>query len=184
GVVSGGGVPTVGFGVAVLPVPPLVEVTAPVVLVYWPDAAPVTVTENWHWPLAAIVAPVREMPVGAVVVTVPPQIVAEALPTVKPGGSVSVDATPVRAIGVAAGVGGVKVREVVALSAMVEGLNTLAIEGGPSTLIEAEAVPPVPPSVELTLPVVLFCRPAAVPVTFTEKLQELLAAIVPPDKLM
>src|SRR5262249_30723923 len=57
-----GGLATVRFAVAVLPVPPLVEVTAPVVLVYWPDAAPVTVTENWHWPLAAIVAPVREMP--------------------------------------------------------------------------------------------------------------------------
>src|SRR5262249_9831050 len=31
---------------------------------------------------------------------------------------------------------------------------------------------------------VLFCKPAAVPVTFTEKVQELLAGIVPPDKLL
>jgi hypothetical protein len=39
---------TVKLAEAVLPVPPLVEVTAPVVLVYWPEAAPVTVTLNWH----------------------------------------------------------------------------------------------------------------------------------------
>jgi hypothetical protein len=43
-----GGVATVRLAVAVLPVPPLVEVTFPVVLVNWPDAAPVTVTLNWH----------------------------------------------------------------------------------------------------------------------------------------
>jgi len=33
---------------AVFPVPPFVEVTFPVVFVYCPDAAPVTVTLNWH----------------------------------------------------------------------------------------------------------------------------------------
>ena len=43
-----GGVATVRFALAVLPVPPFVEVTLPVVLVYCPDAVPVTVTENWH----------------------------------------------------------------------------------------------------------------------------------------
>src|SRR5262245_28919998 len=179
-----GGLATVRFAVAVLPVPPLTEVTAPVVLVYWPETAPVTVTENWHWPLAAIVAPVREMPVGAVVVTVPPQIVAEALPTVNPVGSVSVKLTPVSETVLAPGLVMVKVSEVVAFSAIVFGVKTLAIDGGATTLIEADAVPPVPPWVELTLPVVLFCRPAAVPVTFTLKLHELLAARVAPDRLM
>src|SRR5437899_10532779 len=173
-----GGVPTVRLAVAVLPVPPLVEVTLPVVLVYWPAAAPVTVTLNWHWPLAAIVAPVSEMPVGAVVVTVPPQIVAEALPTVRPVGSVSVKATPVSETAFAAGLVIVKVSDVVAFRAMVEGVNTLAIDGGATTLMLAVAVPPVPPSVEVTLPVVLVWRPAAVPVTFTEKVQLLFAAIV------
>ena len=39
-----GGVATVKLAEAVLPVPPLVEVTFPVVLVYWPEAVPVTVT--------------------------------------------------------------------------------------------------------------------------------------------
>src|SRR5262249_59878086 len=130
GVVSGGGVPTVGFGVAVLPVPPLVEVTLPVVLVYWPAAAPVTVTLNWHWPLAAIVAPVSEMPVGAVVVTVPPQIVAEALATVRPVGSVSVKLTPVSETVFAPGLGMVKVSEGVAFNAFGFGGRPLAMAAG------------------------------------------------------
>jgi hypothetical protein len=39
---------TLRLAEAVLPVPPLVDVTFPVVFVYWPDAAPVTVTLNWH----------------------------------------------------------------------------------------------------------------------------------------
>src|SRR5579885_3616372 len=90
-----GGEATVKLAVAVLPVPPFVEVTLPVVFVYWPEAAPVTVTENWHWPLAAIVAPDSEIPVGAVTVRVPPQTDAVAFATVRPVGSVSVKATPV-----------------------------------------------------------------------------------------
>lgn len=123
------------------------------------------------------------MPVGAVVVSVPPQTVAEALATVKPVGNVSVNATPVRATAFAAGLVMVNVSDVVAFSAMLVGLKTLAIEGGATTLTEAEAVPPVPPSVEVTLPVVLFLVPAVLPVTFTENVQEEDAAMVPPDKL-
>ena len=42
------GLATLKFADAVFPVPPLVDVTAPEVFVYWPDAAPVTVTLNWH----------------------------------------------------------------------------------------------------------------------------------------
>ena len=60
----------------------------------------------------------------------------------------------------------------------------MAIDGGATTLTLAVAVPPVPPSVEVTLPVVLVCRPAAMPVTFTENVQEALAAIVPPLRLI
>src|SRR5438270_4066498 len=178
------GVATVKLAEAVLPVPPLVEVTLPVVLVYCPEAAPVTVTLNWHWLFTAIVAPVREMPVGEVVVSVPPQTVAEAFATVRPVGSVSVKATPVRGSTFAAGLVIVNVKEVVAFSAMDEGAKTLAIDGGASTLRLAVAVPPVPPSVEVTFPVVLLCKPAAMPVTFTENVQEALAAIVPPLRLI
>lgn len=179
-----GGVATVKLAEAVLPVPPLVEVTFPVVLVKLPAAAPVTVTLNWHWLFAAMVAPDKAIPVGAVVVSVPPQTVAEAFATVSPVGSVSVNATPVSATALAAGLVMVKVSEVVAFRAMPLGLKTLAIEGGATTLTEAEAVPPVPPSVEVTFPVVLFCNPAAMPVTLMENVQELLAAIDPPLRLI
>jgi len=51
-------------------------------------------------------------------------------------------------------------------------------------MTEAEAVPPEPPSVEVTLPVGLFCVPAAVPVTLTLKVQEVLCARVAPERLM
>jgi hypothetical protein len=179
-----GGVATVKLVVAVLPVPPFVDVTFPVVLVNCPEAAPVTVTLNWHWLFSAIVAPDNAIPVGAAVVSVPPQTVAEALATVSPAGRVSVNAMPVSVSTFAAGLVMVKVREAVAFRAMLFGLKTLAIDGGASTLIEVEAVPPVPPSVEVTLPVVLFCSPAAIPVTFTAKLQEEDAARVPPVRLI
>ena len=125
-----GGEATVRFAEAVLPVPPFVEVTAPVVFVYCPEAAPVTVTLNWHWLFTAMVAPVNAIPVGEVVVSVPPQTVAEALATVRPVGRVSVNATPESATVLAAGFVMVKVSEVVAFSAIVDGLNTFAIDGG------------------------------------------------------
>src|SRR5439155_8795264 len=118
-----------------------------------------------------MVAPDNAIPVGAVVVNVPPHTVAEALATVSPVGSVSVKATPVSGSTLAAGLVIVKVSEVVAFSAILLGLNTLAIDGGASTFTLAVAVPPVPPSVEVTLPVVLVCNPAAVPVTFTANVQ-------------
>ena len=47
----------------------------------------------------------------------------------------------------------------------------------------ATTVTLVPPLVELTAPVVLFCAPAAIPVTFMEKLHDALAFRLAPDKL-
>jgi len=79
---------------------------------------------------------------------------------------------------VGCGVRQVNVSDVVALTEIVDGLKTFAIDGGACTLMLAEAVPPVPPSVEVTLPVVLFCVPAAIPVTFTENVQEDEAAML------
>lgn len=178
------GLATVKLADAVFPVPPLVEVTAPVVFVYWPDAAPVTVTLNWHWLFALIVAPDNAIPVGAVVVNVPPQTVLVLLATVKPEGNVSVNATPLRATVLATGLVIVKVSEVVAFNAIVAGLNALAIEGGATTVTLAEAAVPLPPSFELTALVVLFFNPAVVLVTFTLKVHELLAARVAPDRLI
>src|SRR5438128_2408415 len=70
-----GGFATVRLAVAVLPVPPFVDVTAVVVFVYWPPAAPVTVTLNWHWPPAAIVVleSVIVFPPSATRLFAPPQ---------------------------------------------------------------------------------------------------------------
>src|SRR5215813_3090643 len=78
----------------------------------------------------------------------------------------------------------VKVSVETALGVIVEGLNALAIEGGPCTWRVACAVPPVPPSVDVTLPVVLTFDPAVVPVTLTLNVHELLAAMVPPVRLI
>jgi hypothetical protein len=179
-----GAVATLRFADAVFQVPPFVEVTLPVVLVYWPAAAPVTVTLNWHWLFSETVAPVSAIPVGDVVVRVPPQTVDEELATVRPVGKVSANATPAKATAFAAGLVMVNVSEVVALRAIFAGLNTFAMVGGATTLIEAVAGAPVPPSFELTLLVVLLCVPAAIPVTFTEKLQDAFAARVPPARVI
>ncbi len=179
------GVATLRLAEAVLPVPPLVEVTLPLVLVYCPAAAPVTVTLNWHWLLALMVAPDNAMPVGLVVVNVPPHTVVVPLATVRPVGSVSLNATPASATVLAAGLVMVNVRDVVALRAIDAGLNTLAIEGGATTVRMAGLLlEPVPPSKELTAPVVLDLVPAVVPVTSTEMVHEPLAAIIPLPKLM
>jgi len=176
--------PTTMLAEAVFPVPPLVEVTLPVMLFLVPFVAPVTVTLNWHWLLVLIVAPDRAIPEGLVVVKVPPHTVAEAFATVSPAGKVSVKATPLSASGFAAGLVMVKVNEVVPLSGILAAPKALAMLGGASTLSVAEAVPPVPPLAEVTLPVVLFCVPAAMPVTFTAKVQEELAAMLAAERLI
>jgi len=149
-----------------------------------PEAAPVTVTLNWHWLFVATLAPDSAIPVGAVVVRVPPQTVADALATVSPVGIVSVSATPVSGTVFAAGLVMVKVRDVVLFSGIAATPKALAMDGGATTTRLDEAVPPVPPSVEVTAPVVLFCCPAAIPVTFTENVHELLCAKVAPLRLI
>jgi len=133
----------------------------------------------------ATLAPVRLMLVEpAVAVAVPPQLFVSPLgvATTKPVGSVSENATAVSVTVFAAGLPTVNVSVVVPFTAIVAGLKDLASEGGATTPRLAEAVPPVPPSVEVTRLVVLFCGPAEIPATFTEKLQELLAASVAPVK--
>lgn len=54
---------------------------------------------------------------------------------------------------------------------------------GPTTVIWADAVPPLPASVEVTVLVTLFCMPAAVPVTFTAKVHEAAAARLAAERL-
>jgi hypothetical protein len=181
-----GGVPTVKFAVAVLPVPPLVELTAPVVFVNDPGVLPVTFTLKLQFAPAAIVPPLRlSAPDPAAAVIVPAQELANpfGVAIVIPVGNVSVNATPVNATEFAAGFVIVKLSEDVPFGEIAIGLNALAIEGGAMTEIEAVAVPPAPPSVEVTFPVTLFCVPATIPVTLTEKVHDALAARFAPDKL-
>src|SRR6185437_6138751 len=105
-------------------------------------------------------------------VTVPLQLLDNpfGVETTSPVGSVSANATPFRATVLAAGLVMVNVSEVVAFRAMLLGLNTLAMDGGATTLRVAVLLgEPVPPSVELTAPVVLLASPSTVPVTFTVK---------------
>src|SRR5437899_507863 len=127
--------------------------------------------------------------VAAVVVSVPPQTVDEALATVRPTGSVSVNATPFKATVLAAGFVIVKVSDVVAFIAIVDGLNALTIDGGATTVrLAVLLAAPVPPSVDVTAFVVLLFVPAVVPVTLTENVQVDPAAgdavSVPPERLI
>jgi hypothetical protein len=134
-------------------------------------------------PPIAIPAPAREIVLGAVVVTVPPHAALETLLSVNPSGIESENATPVSATVFAAGFVIVNVSDEVVFTAISVGLKTLAIAGGATTIRLADAVPPVPPSVDITLPVVLFSVPAAVPVTLTENVQELVCARLAADTL-
>ena len=163
-----GGEATDMLALAVLPVPPLVDVTAPVTLFLRPCVAPVTVTLIVQVPLAAIVPPLNVMMFGEVVVKVPPQtLVGPAVGTVNPLGSVSVKATPVRPT-VEFGFVKVNVRLVVPFSGTFAPPNAFAIVGGATTVIVAVLLAaPVPPLAEPTAPVVLFLTPAVAPVTVT-----------------
>ena len=141
--------------VAVLPVPPLVELTAPVVVVYEPAVAPVTVTGTGRVPAADTEAPLRVMVLPPVIVSVPPPTLELPLVTVKPLGSVSVKATPVSVV-LAFALVIVKVRVVVPATGIDVGANDAEIDGAPTTVSVLEvAALPVPPLVELTAPVVV-----------------------------
>ena len=75
------------------------------------------------------------------------------------------------------------VNEVLVFVPMLAAPNAFAMEGAPITVRLAEAPAPTPPSVEPAPPDTLFRMPAAVPVTFTEKVHEALAASVAPDMI-
>lgn len=130
---------TVRLAVAVFPVPPLVEVTLPVTLVKLPGWLAVTGTLKRQLPFTAIVAPESEIVLPPLVVSVPPHAVVVPLLTVSPAGKTSVNATPVKATGFTAGLVMVKPRDVVAFTAMELGLKALAIAGGATTVMLADA---------------------------------------------
>jgi hypothetical protein len=170
-----GAVATLRFAVLlVVPVPPLVDEMAPVVLESVPALVAFTFTASVHAALAATVPPAK-LTVPAAAVGVPPHVLVSpfGVATTRPDGSVSENATPVAANVLAPGFVTVNVKVVFEFSGIAVGLNALLINGGASTARLAEAGRPVPPSVDMMLPVVLFLAPAVVPVTFTTRLHEL-----------
>jgi hypothetical protein len=193
-----GGVSTVSVSEAVPPVPPSVELTVPVVFVCAPALMPVTFTENVHddpAPGDAVSVPPDKLTVDgdpggllmvAVIVPLPHEPVTVVDASFTPPGKLSVNATPLSAL-VVFGLVTVKLNVLPPFSGTLLGLNDLPIVGGVSTVSVSEAVPPVPPSVELTVPVVFACAPALMPVTFTENVHDDPApgdaVSVPPDKL-
>jgi hypothetical protein len=183
--IVGGATTVIVAALLVPPVPPFADDTFPLVLFLTPAVVPVTVTLNVQLPLAAIAPPASAIMLGAVVVTVPPpQPAADPLGTVSPAGSVSVTATPVKAV-VVFGFVIVKVRTLVPPIGIVAASNDLVIDGGPTTVsVAVLLVPPAPLSFELIAPVVLFQTPVVEPVTVTLNEQPPLAASIPPEKLM
>src|SRR5580704_16698611 len=111
----------------------------------------------------AILPPERLMLVDpATAVAAPPQVFESpfGVATTNPVGNVSVNATPASATEFAAGLVTVKVRDVVPFNTIVAAPKALAIDGGATTARFADAVPPVPPSADVTAPVVLLSAPA------------------------
>jgi hypothetical protein len=140
----------------VLPVPPSVEVTV-TLLFFTPGVVPWTFTETVQLALAASVpADKLTEPDPAAAVAVPPHVLfrlgVEA--TINPAGKLSVKAIPVSAR-LVFGFWMVNVSEVVPFSGICAAPKAFVIAGGVATVRLAEAVLPVPPLVEVTLPVVL-----------------------------
>src|SRR5215510_7398353 len=182
-----GGATTVSVSLAVFPVPPLVEDTAPDVFVNAPAAVPVTFATTVQELFTAMLPPVRLMLVPpAVADAAPPQLFVKpfGVATTNPVGSVSLNATPASATVLAAGFVMVKVSVLVPFNGIELGLKALAIDGGATTVSVSLAVFPVPPLVEDTAPDVFVNAPAVFPVTFTTTVQELLTAMLPPVRLM
>src|SRR5262245_9064895 len=169
---------------SVLPFPPLVEVTC-TLLFFIPADVPWTFTLKLQELLAARVAPLRLIvPDPAVAVMVPPPhepVSPLGVATTRPAGRLSVNATPVSAV--VSGLVIVKVRLVLPPTAMADAPNAFTMVSEVTTVMLALAKLPAPPSLEPTWLLVLFFTPADVPWTFTLKLQEPLAATVPPVML-
>jgi hypothetical protein len=130
----------------------LLEVTLPVVLFCAPAAVPVMFTTTVQEVAEAIVPPVKLMlPPPATAVTVPPHVPVNpfGVATTSPEGSVSENATPVRAT-TEFGLLMVKVRLVVPPNGIEAAPKLFVIDGGPATVTLAVDVLPVPPLVDVT----------------------------------
>jgi hypothetical protein len=123
-----------------------------------------------------------------VATAVPPQVLDSPLfgdVTAMPAGNVSLKAIPISAVELADGLVIVMVSVDVSPGCVfAAGLNALVNVGAVTTAMLAEAVPPMPPSVEVTLPVTLFWVPGIVLATLTEKVHDPLAASDAPERLI
>lgn len=150
-----------------------------------PDAVAVTFTVKVHDPDFGIAAALRAMLALPAMVTAPPQeldgLAVAAM--VMPAGRVSTKATPERFAGLAAGFAMLNVNVDVPLTGMVAGLKVKAIAGGAMTVRTAEAVFPVPPSVDVTW-AVFVKLPGAPAKILTAKVQDAAGAREPPARLM
>ena len=154
-----------------------------VVLFFTPAVEPVTLTLNVHVALGAMLAPLKAItPVPLVVFSVPLQRATDDVATVNPAGKVSLNATPVK-VTVVFGFVMVKVNVVLLPNGMLATAKLLLMVGGATTVTVAVFdVAPVPPSVEVIAPVVLFFTPAVAPVTVRLNVHVPLAARLPPLK--
>src|SRR5215813_1300364 len=142
----------------VVPVPPLVELTASVVFVTFTCCVGVTFTTTLHvFPGVAILPPVRLMLVlFAAAVTAPPQLFVTpgVLATCNPLVSVSLKAIPFSAEVLAAGFVIVNVKVVVPFGGRLLTPNALLMVGAATTFrVAVLLVAPVPPSAEVIAPV-------------------------------
>jgi len=143
--------------VAVLPVPPFTALTFTVVFTLFPAMVAVTFTANVQEALTAMAPPVSvTLPEPPTAVTVPLPHVPEipfGVATTSPAGSVSVKATPVSATA-EFGLVMVKLRAVEPARPIETALNDFVMDGEAATVIFAVDALPVPPLVEVTVPVV------------------------------
>jgi hypothetical protein len=180
-----GGAATIRLAFEVFPVPAFVEFTV-TLLFFAPAVVPVTLTEIVHDEVGASTPLMRlivEAPFAAVMVPLQVLLRLPGVATTNPAGKLSVKEIPFRVETVSALLI-VKVRLVALFTGTEAAPKAIVIAGGLMTVSVAEAVLPVPASVELTLPVVLFCTPSAMPFTFTVNVQLLFAASVAPVRLI
>src|SRR5580704_6351532 len=158
---------TVMLAFEVFPVPPSVDVTC-TLLFLTPPVVPCTFSETVQEALAARVPPERlAEPLPDTAVAVPPLVLFRLLgvATISPAGRLSVNAIPFT-VELTLGLLTVKVRLVVPFSGIVAAPNALVIVSGLITVRFAEAVFPLPASVESRV-TLLLNTPSVVPCTFT-----------------
>lgn len=166
-----GGASTVIDAEAVFPAPNSLDETVEVVLFFTPAVVPVTFTVIVHDPLAATPPPER-LTEPVVDCAVPPQVFVRIGPAESPLGSVSVNPTPVCAIG--SGFVMVKVKLVEPPIGIVPAPKTLLIARGVPTKSVALGCWLGGASAEITAPEVFTYFPALAAVTLTVIEQELL----------